>query len=223
MFNAISGRYDLLNRSLSFRRDLRWRKKCVRAMRVAAGERIADLACGTGDMITALRRSQPDCEVTGADFSLQMLTRAREKTDAPLVAADVCALPFPDGYFDRITMAFGFRNVMDKRRALSEMARVLKSGGRISILEFSEPKGFLFSKLYRFYFRVVLPVVGRAVSGHKDAYAYLPESVKNFPPEEEYRQMVKAAGFSDPAIASYDFGICGVLTAEKTGKGGKNE
>ncbi len=215
MFDAISPRYDLLNRVLSFRRDVRWRKKAVAALGVDDGDTVLDLACGTGDMILTIRAANKTCEITGADFSQQMLVHGRKKVEAPLVAADACALPFPDGIFDKITMAFGFRNVTDKPLALREMFRVLKDGGRICILEFSQPKSKLFSKLYWFYFRFILPRAGAVVSGHKKAYTYLPESVMSFPGETEYRKMLAVAGFTDISFIPYDLGIC---TAAMAGK-----
>ena len=216
MFDAISPRYDMLNRVLSFRRDVGWRKKTVRRLKLADKAKVLDLACGTGDMILTLQATQPSADITGADFSTQMLAQGRKKVNVPLVAADACMLPFEDKSFDLITMVFGFRNVTDKPKALAEMRRVLKDGGRICILEFSKPKSKIFSAFYWFYFKTILPLVGRLVSKHKDAYTYLPDSVENFPSEDEYRRMILDAGFGEPAFKPYDFGICTATTAAKS-------
>ena len=215
MFNDISPRYDLLNRIISFRRDVAWRKKAIKRLGIDKGDRVLDLACGTGDMILNIQKAQPDAEVIGGDFSIQMLIHGKKKVNVPLVAADACALPFESEQFDKITMVFGFRNVVDKPQALREMYRVLKKGGKFCILEFSQPKSKLFSKLYWFYFKSILPRVGRLVSRHESAYTYLPVSVEHFPQEEEYRQMITDAGFSNISFTPYDFGICTAAIAEK--------
>ena len=215
MFDSISPAYDLLNRLLSFGRDMRWRKRAAAAIGFCDGDYALDLACGTGDMITAIRAFNGKCRIVGADFSQRMLALCKKKVRAEIVAADACALPFKDAVFDKVTMVFGFRNVMDKPLALSELFRVLKSGGRVAILEFSKPN-FLFSHFFLFYFRFVLPRIGAVLSGHKRAYSYLPESVMRFPDEAEYRKMLEKAGFSDICFTPYDFGICTVAMAVKT-------
>ena len=213
MFDDISSRYDLLNRVLSFRRDVRWRKKSIQKLGIGAGDLVLDLACGTGDMILMM---PADAFVIGADFSKNMLKVASDKVKAPLVAADATVLPFGDNIFNKLTITFGFRNVEDKQQALKEMYRVLKPGGKLCILEFSKPKSKIFSAIYWLYFDFVLPLVGRLVSGHESAYKYLPESVKDFPPEGEYRLMIERAGFGSLAFICYDFGICTAAIANKS-------
>jgi demethylmenaquinone methyltransferase/2-methoxy-6-polyprenyl-1,4-benzoquinol methylase len=131
------------------------------------------------------------------------------------LAADACALPFADASFDKITIAFGFRNIPDKPKALNEAHRVLKEGGVLGILEFSKPETKIFSALYWFYFKYLLPLAGAVISGHKSAYTYLPISVKNFPGEREYLAMVNEAGFINAKLIPYDFKICSLLMAEK--------
>ncbi|MDR2884396.1 MAG: bifunctional demethylmenaquinone methyltransferase/2-methoxy-6-polyprenyl-1,4-benzoquinol methylase UbiE [Deferribacteraceae bacterium] len=215
MFNNISWRYDLLNRVLSFRRDVRWRKLSIRKLDPQNSDTILDLACGTGDMILTLRKLAPKSVIIGGDFSLQMLKMGQKKVTEQLVAADATCLPFADKSFDKVTMAFGFRNVTDKPKALREIHRVLKDGGKMCILEFSQPKSKIFSKLYWFYFKQVLPRVGALVSKSKDAYTYLPQSVENFPREEAYRQMIAEAGFKDLTLTWYDFGICNAAIAKR--------
>ncbi|MDR0453683.1 MAG: bifunctional demethylmenaquinone methyltransferase/2-methoxy-6-polyprenyl-1,4-benzoquinol methylase UbiE [Deferribacteraceae bacterium] len=215
MFDGISPKYDLLNRVLSFRRDMCWRKKAATVAGIRDSDTILDLACGTGDMMLTIRNINKKCRIIGADFSQKMLLRGAEKVNEPLIAADACALPFCNGVFDKITIVFGFRNITDKPLALREMSRVLKIGGQVSILEFSRPSK-LFSKIYWFYFRFILPRVGAIISGHKYAYGYLPESVINFPCETEYRKILTEAGFSDISFTPYDLGICTATMAVKT-------
>jgi demethylmenaquinone methyltransferase/2-methoxy-6-polyprenyl-1,4-benzoquinol methylase len=218
MFDGISRSYDLLNHLLSFGRDKRWRKRAVQALEVRPKDRILDIACGTGDMLTAIKAASPSLFAVGCDFSTRMVKVAKKKdVPAPLVVADACALPFEEGVFDKITLAFGFRNIPNKTKALNEAHRVLKTGGVLSILEFSKPKSRLFSALYWFYFKYILPLAGALISGHKSAYSYLPESVKNFPDDSRYLAMVTEAGFTGAKLTPYDFGICSLLTAEKRG------
>jgi demethylmenaquinone methyltransferase/2-methoxy-6-polyprenyl-1,4-benzoquinol methylase len=152
----------------------------------------------------------------GADFSVPMLYEARKKNiSSHILAADACALPFANSSFDKVTIAFGFRNIPDKPKALSEAHRVLKEGGVLGILEFSKPETKIFSALYWFYFKYILPIAGTIISGHKSAYTYLPLSVKNFPGEREYLSMVNEAGFTNTKLIPYDFKICSLLMAEK--------
>jgi demethylmenaquinone methyltransferase/2-methoxy-6-polyprenyl-1,4-benzoquinol methylase len=215
MFDNISWRYDLLNRVLSFRRDVRWRKLAIKKLDPKNTDKILDLACGTGDMMLTLRDLAPESTIIGGDFSLQMLKMGQKKVNDPLVAADATLLPFESESFDKITMAFGFRNVTDKPKALREIFRVLKPGGKMCILEFSQPRSKIFSKLYWFYFKTILPRVGALVSKSQDAYTYLPQSVENFPREEEYRKMIAEAGFVDLTLTWYDLGICNAAIAQK--------
>jgi demethylmenaquinone methyltransferase/2-methoxy-6-polyprenyl-1,4-benzoquinol methylase len=217
MFDGISPRYDLLNRLLSFGRDRRWRRLAVQALNVRQGERVLDIACGTGDMLLTLKTLYPSVFAVGADFSVPMLYEAKKKNlPAHILAADACALPFADASFDKLTIAFGFRNIPDKPKALSEARRVLKDGGVLGILEFSKPETKIFSALFWFYFKYLLPFTGAVISGHKSAYAYLPLSVKNFPGDREYTSMVCAAGFTNVKLIPYDFRICSLLKAEKS-------
>jgi demethylmenaquinone methyltransferase/2-methoxy-6-polyprenyl-1,4-benzoquinol methylase len=215
MFNDIARRYDLLNHLLSLKRDVVWRRKTAVAMNPAGGELVLDLACGTGDMAAAVLKLNTEVAVVGADYSINMLRIAATKLKFAVVAADACLLPFENDLFDKVVIAFGFRNIVDKRKALSEFARVIKKDGVLYILEFSKPKSFVFSKLYWLYFRIVLPAIGKIISGHQSAYKYLPESVKNFPNEQEYAYMVEKAGFEPPMFTPYDFGICTLLTTRK--------
>ncbi|MDR2400568.1 MAG: bifunctional demethylmenaquinone methyltransferase/2-methoxy-6-polyprenyl-1,4-benzoquinol methylase UbiE [Deferribacteraceae bacterium] len=216
MFDDISPAYDLLNHLLSFGRDKKWRKRAVYTLEVKENDFLLDIACGTGDMLLAVKAISPLTFTVGIDFSLNMLHAAQKKgLPSQLAAADACALPFNSNYFNKITMAFGFRNIPDKPRVLSEAYRVLKPGGVLGILEFSKPENTLFSVLYWFYFKYILPSAGAVISGHREAYRYLPESVTSFPNNDDYLDMVRSAEFSNVILTPYDFGICSLLTAEK--------
>jgi demethylmenaquinone methyltransferase/2-methoxy-6-polyprenyl-1,4-benzoquinol methylase len=202
---------------LSFGRDKKWRKRAVQALGVLPKDRILDIACGTGDMLAAIKAASPSVFAVGCDFSARMVKVAKKKdVSAYLAVADACALPFAEETFDKITLVFGFRNIPDKTKALKEAHRALKNGGVLGILEFSKPKSRTFSALYWFYFNYLLPLAGALISGHKSAYSYLPESVKNFPDDSHYLAMVTEAGFTGAKLTPYDFGICSLLTAEKS-------
>lgn len=216
MFDNIAGRYDLLNRLLSFRRDVTWRKKAIRKMEIDKNMLVLDLACGTGDMILELQRQVNGVNVIGADFSKNMLSIAKQKgVTAPLLAADAHFLPFKENTFDRIMIAFGFRNVVDKDKGLKNLYRVLKPDGRLCILEFSQPEGVIFSKIYKFYFTKLLPLIGGIISGDRNAYSYLPDSVYKFPKKDVYKKMILDAGFKRVEFNPMTFGICDATICHK--------
>ena len=201
MFSRIAPRYDLLNRLLSLSLDRRWRRRTARALapRLAAPDsRALDLCCGTADLGLELARVIAG-KVIGSDFAHPMLVLARRKVARShrvlfLVEADALNLPFPDESFDVVTAAFGFRNLANYQRGLEEIRRVLKPGGEAAILEFSLPERGAFAAFYGFYFRHVLPLVGRAISGVRGPYSYLPASVERFPACEEFVGWMEAAG-----------------------------
>jgi demethylmenaquinone methyltransferase/2-methoxy-6-polyprenyl-1,4-benzoquinol methylase len=202
MFRQVAPRYDLLNRVLSVGIDRRWRKACVRYAEARSGERALDLAAGTGDLALELATAA-GCRVVGADFVHGMLTRAKAKaskrgaTAVHWVEADGQQLPFPDQTFDLVTIGFGLRNFEDPLRGLEEMHRVLEPGGRVVVLEFAKPRVPVFGPLYGWYFRTVLPRLGRLLSpGSGDAYQYLPDSVQAFPEREELLAVFAKAGFA---------------------------
>ena len=174
-----------------------------------------DLACGTGDMIIEIKKQHPLCHVFGGDFSINMLHHCREKIPAcPLSAADAHNLPFKDNSFDRLTIAFGFRNVTNKLKGLSEFRRVIKPGGKVCILELTKPENSFTGFFYKLYFMYILPVIGGIFSSKK-AYKYLPESVYHFPKRKEYRQLIEDAGFKNITFKSLVFGAVTIAVMEK--------
>jgi demethylmenaquinone methyltransferase/2-methoxy-6-polyprenyl-1,4-benzoquinol methylase len=202
MFAKVAPTYDLLNRLLSFNVDRGWRKVLTRELTPILARpdaQILDLCCGTGDVLIEFQ-SQARATVMGADFCYPMLAAAQSKLQhqnlsSPLFGADALTLPLRDCTFDAIAIAFGFRNLANYRAGLSELQRVLKPGGVLAILEFSHPPGRLMKRAYGFYSHVILPVVGRIVSGSPDAYTYLPKSIGEFPSAELLREMMTDAGF----------------------------
>ena len=222
MFGAIAPRYDFLNRLLSFGIDRRWRKKAVRLLKYREGSRILDVATGTGDVALEIALRTPDSvKITGADFCREMVELGIVKVAASRFAGRIdlrvapCEdLPFANETFDSITIAFGIRNVVDRKLGLAEMWRVLRPGGRMIILEFSTPRSLLFRQLYYFYFRRLLPVVGGLFSRY-NAYKYLPDSVLEFPSQEEFSHMIAKAGFRNIHLHELTFGIATIYVGEK--------
>lgn len=230
MFDSIAGRYDLLNHVLSANVDRVWWWRAARSFRGILADpeaAILDICCGTGDMTMALlkRRPRNGRPLLAADFSRQMLQRGAKKFGlearsgkglpyAVAMEADALHLPLQDGSLDLITTAFGFRNLANYEAGLREFHRVLKPGGQLGILEFSEPGG-LIGKAYAVYFRRVLPAIGRAICGKDYPYTYLPASVGSFPPPAQMLEMMSAAGYMDCAWRPYTFGIAGLYTARR--------
>jgi demethylmenaquinone methyltransferase/2-methoxy-6-polyprenyl-1,4-benzoquinol methylase len=222
MFGTIAPRYDFLNRMLSFGIDRRWRKKAVRLLKFREGARILDVATGTGDVALEIARvTPPSVKITGADFCKEMVDLGQVKIDQSPYAGRIdlkvapCEdLPFPNETFDSITIAFGIRNVVDRKLGLAEMWRVLRPGGRMIILEFSTPRSQLFRQIYYFYFRRLLPVIGGLVSKY-NAYKYLPDSVLEFPSHEEFAGMIEDAGFRSVHIKELTFGIASIYVGDK--------
>lgn len=222
MFGAIAPRYDFLNRLLSFGIDRRWRTKAVRLLKYREGSRILDVATGTGDVALEIAlRTPATVRVTGADFCKEMVDLGVLKVAASpyadridLIVAPCEDLPFANDTFDSITIAFGIRNVVDRKLGLAEMWRVLRPGGRMVILEFSTPRSQLFRQLYYFYFHRLLPVVGGLFSRY-NAYKYLPDSVLEFPSQEEFSQMIAEVGFHNIDLHVLTFGIATIYVGEK--------
>lgn len=222
MFSSIALRYDLLNHLLSFNVDRLWWRRTARAFAfilVRSDARVLDLCCGTGDMTFALLRRAGKATplILGADFSHPMLQRARRKaqgTRPEWIEADALRLPLPDASIDLVTAAFGFRNLADYDAGLREIARVLRPGGELGILDFGEPHGLL-GFGYRLYFRKVLPKIGTIISGVKGPYQYLPASVERFPAPQEMLGRIRAAGMREASWTPYTFGIAGLYRARK--------
>jgi demethylmenaquinone methyltransferase/2-methoxy-6-polyprenyl-1,4-benzoquinol methylase len=222
MFGAIAPRYDFLNRLLSFGIDRRWRTTAVRLLKYRDDSRILDVATGTGDVALEIARNTPaTVKITGADFCKEMVDLGAVKVAASpyaeridLKVAPCEDLPFANNTFDSITIAFGIRNVVDRKLGLAEMWRVLRPGGRMIILEFSTPRSQLFRQLYYFYFRQLLPIVGGLFSRY-NAYKYLPDSVLEFPSQEEFCRMMGEAGFRNIHLQELTFGIATIYVGEK--------
>jgi demethylmenaquinone methyltransferase/2-methoxy-6-polyprenyl-1,4-benzoquinol methylase len=227
-FAEIAPRYDLLNHLLSFNVDRGWRKALLRALDDKLAQpnaRIMDLCCGTGDVLIDLQ-SAAKSRVLGADFCHPMLTTAQRKTSArgysaPLLEADALQLPVGDSTLDAISIAFGFRNLTNYGKALDELFRVLRPGGVVAILEFSHPPGLLMRIGYGFYSRFVLPAIGSFVSGSREAYAYLPESIRKFPRVAELADMMRAAGFAQADYRLLTGGIAALHVGRKSAAGAR--
>lgn len=204
MFGRIAPRYDLLNHLLSLNLDRYWRRRTVARLASVLRRpdvRVLDLCCGTGDLMLALEAKR-GAAVLGSDFCHPMLVAARRKVEqrgfqSKLFEADAMALPMADRSLDLITIAFGFRNLANYRTGLAELLRVLGPGGMLAILEFSHPRNPLFRAAYNFYSEAILPRLGGWISGSKDAYTYLPESVRKFPSAEDLAEEMRSMGFAD--------------------------
>lgn len=213
MFASIAGRYDLANHALSLGIDFLWRRRAARIIASAAPTNILDLATGSGDLALALRDACPRAAVVGADFCEPMLREAQQKGMAPLVVADGTALPFADGAFDSITVAFGLRNMSSRERALKEMARVLRPGGIVLVMDFSMPKNPLLLPLYRIYLHHALPRLAGWLTGKPDAYEYLGESIEAFPRHQAMLDLIEACGFERASQHLLSLGIASIYTA----------
>jgi demethylmenaquinone methyltransferase/2-methoxy-6-polyprenyl-1,4-benzoquinol methylase len=201
LFERVVPAYDYLNHLFSLGIDRRWRRLLVRRAGAGPGARILDACTGTADVAIEFGRSLPSCRITGADLSPRMLLQARRKLArrnledrVTLLLADTQELPFPDGTFDCASIAFGLRNLADRARGIGELARVLKPGGRLLILEFFPPGAGLFGRLYRFYLGRVMPWIGGLLSGSRPTYRYLYESVISFVTPREVERILEAAG-----------------------------
>lgn len=215
MFDRIARRYDLVNTVLSFGADGRWRRRAARAARPPAHGRALDVACGSGKLTAELRRLAPRGLVVGLDFSGQMLRLAAAGAPgAAYVRGDGLSLPFPDGAFDAVTVAFGLRNFADPERGLCEMRRVLRPGGRAVVLEFVRPRPGPLGAAYRAYLRHVLPRLGGWVSGDRAAYRYLSETVDAYRAPEELVTLAGRAGWRGPRIELLTLGTVGLLAGD---------
>lgn len=213
MFASIAHRYDLVNRLLSFSQDRRWRRVCAGKLqeRLPESALVLDLCAGTGDLAIELSR---ESRVVACDFCHPMLVLGQQKVESDggseiirFVEGDALQLPFPSGSFDGVTIAFGLRNLPDYVEGLREMCRVLRTGGTLAVLEFSQPRFPVFKQLYFFYCMRVLPQIGQWISGEKGPYSYLPQSVREFPDPTKLETLIRQAGFASPRHYSLTAGI----------------
>lgn len=223
MFAEIAPKYDLINHVLSFNIDRGWRKAltgCLAAVLKRPDASVLDLCCGTGDVMLDFE-AVAAARVMGADFCHGMLVSAQAKAarsgqPALLFEGDALQLPITDASLDAISIAFGFRNLANYAAGLREFHRVLKPGGVLAILEFSHPQGLVMRASYGFYSRVLLPVIGCLISGSREAYAYLPDSIGKFPQAEELRKMMQAVGFTDTQLQYLSGGIAALHLGTKS-------
>lgn len=222
LFDDIADRYDLLNRTLSFNTDIGWRKRLVKLSGASKGDKVLDVCTGTGDIEIEFAERTPVDRIFGVDFSRAMLEggakKIKEKGYEDKITnfmADALRLPFGDGTFDVVTMGFGLRNLTDYRGGISEMARVLKCGGRLLLLEFAMPERKLFTKFYSFYLKRILPVIGGILTGKKSAYEYLSYSIAGFLKPGEVVEIMKAEGLDKLESFSLMGGTVYIYRGEK--------
>jgi demethylmenaquinone methyltransferase/2-methoxy-6-polyprenyl-1,4-benzoquinol methylase len=223
MFDGIAERYDFLNHLLSAGIDTRWRKLAIRSLQLTGRETVLDVCTGTGDLaIAALRHAPGARRVVGVDFAgamlrvgIEKLRRGRMADRIALVRGDATRIPITDRSVDAVTIAFGIRNVQDTAAACRELVRVLRPGGRVAILEFSIPTAPIVRQTYLWYFRRVLPFIGRVVSRHDAAYGYLPASVSAFATPHEFTDLLRASGFARVSSRALTFGIVTLFSAQR--------
>lgn len=222
MFDKIAPKYDFLNRLLSLRQDTVWRTHMVKAARLSPGCRVLDVACGTCDVALEASRQLKGCvRILGLDFSHGMLRLGKKKLKKnrnrtiSLVNGDALALPLGPERFDAVFIAFGIRNIMDRKGAVQEFHRVLKPGGRLAVLELTTPESGVFRRIYLGYFQKVLPLIGSFFSRHNNAYTYLPESVLRFPTPPEFAGIMASAGLSDVRFKQMTLGIVTLFVGSK--------
>jgi demethylmenaquinone methyltransferase/2-methoxy-6-polyprenyl-1,4-benzoquinol methylase len=216
MFDGVARRYDVTNTVLSFGRDRAWRRHTRAVLQVQPGDRVLDLAAGTG--VSTVELLAAGADAVACDFSLGMLRAGRahsKRRRVAFVAGDAVHLPFRDGAFDAVTISFGLRNIVDVRAALVEMARVVRPGGRMVICEFSRPTWRPFRRLYLNYLMRALPWVARRVSSNPDAYVYLAESIRAWPPQDELGRLIASAGWSNVRYRNLTGGIVALHLAER--------
>ena len=216
MFGSIASRYDLANHTLSCGTDFYWRKCAANIVATWRPAKIVDLATGTGDLALALQKKLPNAEVTGVDFLPEMLELAQRKGLRKTILADAMKLPFPDGSFDCVTIAFGLRNMENWRGALVEMSRVLRRDGHLLVLEFSLPTISIMRAMYRFYLHRCLPLLGSFLTRKKSAYDYLGDSIEQFPSGHAMIDLIEASGFQHATPQPLSCGVATIYTAQKS-------
>ncbi len=219
MFGSIAEKYDITNTALSMGMHHLWKRGLIGMSSGGVSKVALDLCTGTGDLLPRLEKKFG--KVVGADFCGPMLKVAAERFNGEskrfeLVEADAMALPFPDQTFDTVTVSFGVRNFRDLKVGLIEIKRVLKKEGEVLILEFGQPSGFIFGPLFRFYSKYIIPLIGGALTGNKQAYTYLPETSKNFPCGQQFAEVLTGVGFTTVSVRPCSFGIAYIYKAKKT-------
>lgn len=222
MFNSIAPAYDFMNRAMTFGIDRLWRRRAVKMVAEGMPRRILDVATGTGDLAIELCRTMPEVSVTGIDLSEEMLRIGREKMAAAglsdrvvLQKADCLNLPFADGEFDAVTVAYGVRNFEQLSRGYAQMARVLRPGGMLCVIELAVPQSKLVRPFYNFYTRQIIPIVGRLISADSRAYSYLPASIAAMPQGQRMLELMEQSGLTDARLLPLTFGVCAIYTACK--------
>lgn len=218
MFARIAGRYDMMNRLMTFGQDVRWRRYVIQKAQLPDGGRLLDIATGTGDIAYEGLRQHRNLQAVGGDFTIEMMQagkRRPERQALQWVAADTLALPFPDNMFDAVTSGFLMRNVIDVPGALAEQTRVTKPGGRIVILESSPPKKNLLRPFIRLHLNHVIPTLGRLITGDDDAYRYLPDSTQQFQGPESLAAAMRQAGLTEVSYRLFMFGTIAVHVGVK--------
>lgn len=218
MFARIAGRYDTMNRLMTFGQDVRWRQYVIRQANLPAGGRLLDIATGTGDIADEGQRQVPGLRAVGGDFTIEMMRAGKHlpgREGIRWVAADTLALPFPDDTFDAVTSGFLMRNVIDVAGAFREQWRVTRPGGRVVVLESSPPKDNLLKPFIKLHLNMVIPTLGRLITGEADAYRYLPDSTQGFQGPDELAATMRAAGFVDVGYRLFMFGTIAVHVGTK--------
>lgn len=222
MFDNIAPYYDFLNRLLTARIDVLWRRKAIKKLKNRSVENLLDIATGTADLAIEAHKQLKPKKIIGLDIAKEMLHIGRKKIanrslsdTIELIHGDSENLPFDDEQFDAITVSFGVRNFGNLEAGLLEMNRVLKAGGKVVVLEFSKPKSFPFKQAYNGYFKYILPVIGKITSKDPKAYKYLYESVQSFPDYERFEAELKKANFKDTTWNALSLGICTIYTGIK--------
>lgn len=223
MFDNVAKRYDFLNRFLSLGIDIYWRKKAIAYLKKDSDSVVLDVATGTGDLALEINKQINPAKIIGLDLSEQMLQFGRQKIKdsglahkIEMIKGDSEALPFQDNYFDAVTVSFGVRNFENLDKGLSQINRVLKTGAKLVVLEFSNPKAFPFKQLFGAYFKFVLPMWAKLINKQSgNAYKYLPESVKYFPEGEAFAEHLRNCGFNNIIVKPLTFGTCTIYVAQK--------
>ena len=215
MFTRIARRYDFMNRLMTGGQDVRWRREVIRLAQIKPSASVLDLGAGTGDLAREALKRNPQSRVIAADFTLQMMRVGRKPNDPPYCAADALNLPFNDSTFNAVTSGFLMRNATDVNRSLKEQYRALKSGGRIVILDTTRPKKNILSPFIWIHMHVIIPLLGKLISGTGDAYQYLPDSTEGFLPAEELAARMTDAGFKNVQFKRLMFGTIAIHWGER--------